>query len=146
MSSSQNLERLNTRAILLTDTLKLKEEEKNAKVEQEISDKQLLKKLSEATGGKNLTEINTSTDFDPATYRGKISVIHHRQSIQTWLMFVIFTACYSVIVLPLRLGIATKFLDPYYDPIDLLTWIIYVLDFVINLRTTFINIHGFEVT
>lgn len=61
-------------------------------------------------------------------------------------MFVIFTACYSVIVLPLRLGIATNFLDPYYDPIDLFTWIIYVLDFVIGLRMTYIDIHGFEVT
>jgi len=50
-----------------------------------------------------------------------------------------------VLVLPLRIGVNKSLFDPSYDYIDLLTWLIYVMDVAINLRTTYIDNFGHEI-
>ena len=54
-------------------------------------------------------------------------------------------ALYSVFVIPIRIGIATALWSPAYDVIDLITWLIYVTDVIINMRTTFVDKYGIEV-
>ena len=53
-------------------------------------------------------------------------------------------AIYSVVVVPIRIGINKTILDPAYLGIDIFTWILYVLDVFINLRTTYIDNFGEE--
>ena len=55
-------------------------------------------------------------------------------------------ALYSVFVIPIRIGINTKLFGTAYDVIDLITWLIYLADIFINLRTTYVDRFGFEVT
>ena len=49
-------------------------------------------------------------------------------------------------VIPIRVGINTQLLDPAYDYIYLFTWIVYILDVFVNLRTTYIDTDGHEMT
>lgn len=72
-------------------------------------------------------------------------MVKNRRSRQVWEIFIIAVALYSVLVIPIRIGINTKLLDPAYEIIDLITWLIYVTDVVINMRTTFINNLGHEI-
>lgn len=37
-------------------------------------------------------------------------------------------------------------LDPFYNPMDLITWFIYLADLGVNMRTTFLDRYGYEVT
>lgn len=50
-----------------------------------------------------------------------------------------------MIVVPIRIGIDDKILDPAYTWIDYLTWILYVADVGINLCTTYIDNFGEEI-
>jgi len=50
-----------------------------------------------------------------------------------------------VLVIPIRIGINDNLMDPAYDIIDLITWLIYVSDCFVNLRTTYIDNFGHEV-
>ena len=54
-------------------------------------------------------------------------------------------ALYSVLVIPIRIGINKSLWGSTYDIIDLITWLIYLADVFINLRTTFVNEFGLEV-
>jgi len=62
-----------------------------------------------------------------------------------WEIFIISIALYSVLVIPIRIGINEKLLDPAYDWIDLVTWLIYVTDIFINARMTYLDVSGHEV-
>ena len=69
-------------------------------------------------------------------------MIVHRKRKQAWEVFIIMVALYSVFVIPIRLGINPQLLDPAYDAIDMITWVIYIIDVLINLRTTYIDNFG----
>ena len=58
---------------------------------------------------------------------------------------IIVIALYSVLVIPIRIGINTDLWEPAYDWIDLITWFIYLIDVILNLRMTYINIFGTEI-
>ena len=49
-------------------------------------------------------------------------------------------------MIPLRIAIHKTFLDPYHNPIDFFTYVLYVADVLINLRTTYLDSFGVEVT
>ena len=78
-------------------------------------------------------------------YKWKISAVKHRFWRQAWDVFIIFVALYSVLVIPIRIGINTRLWDPAYDVVDAITWIFYLVDIFVNLRTTYIDNYGFEV-
>jgi len=78
-------------------------------------------------------------------YSWKISVIKHRSRRQAWDIFIIIIALYSVLVIPIRIGINVKLWDPAYDFIDVITWLFYCFDMFINLRTTYVDSFGMEV-
>ena len=58
---------------------------------------------------------------------------------------IIFIALYSVLVIPIRIGINTNLWEPAYLYIDLITWFIYLIDVLFNLRMTYIDIFGTEI-
>lgn len=78
-------------------------------------------------------------------YRLKISVIKHRRTRQAWEILIIVIALYSVLVIPIRIGINPDLLGPAYDAIDIITWLFYVADVFVNMRTTYIDNFGYEV-
>ena len=49
-------------------------------------------------------------------------------------------------MIPIRIGINPHLLDPAYNTIDLITWFIYIMDVLVNVRTTYIDNFGQEVT
>ena len=55
-------------------------------------------------------------------------------------------AMYSVVVIPIRIGVSVTLADPAYDYIDLVTWLFYFTDIFVNLRTTYVDNYGIEVT
>ena len=59
---------------------------------------------------------------------------------------IIFVAIYSVIFIPMRIAVYKTILDPVYDYLDVFTYMLYILDVVINLRTTFLDSFGEEIT
>jgi len=62
-----------------------------------------------------------------------------------WEIFIIIIALYSVLVIPIRIGVNETLWDPAYNFIDLVTWLIYVTDVAVNVRTTYIDNVGHEV-
>ena len=62
-----------------------------------------------------------------------------------WSLLIIVVAIYSVAFIPMRIAVYKTVLDPLYGPIDVLTFILYVLDLFINLRTTFLDSFGEEI-
>jgi len=76
----------------------------------------------------------------------KISVIKHRRTRQTWEILIIIIALYSVLVIPIRIGINPTLFNPVYDGVDIITWLFYVIDVFVNMRTTYIDNFGYEVT
>ena len=62
-----------------------------------------------------------------------------------WDYAIIVIAVYSVVVVPIRIGINPYILDPAYIGIDIFTWILYVVDVIINFRTSYIDNFGEEV-
>lgn len=63
-----------------------------------------------------------------------------------WEIFIIIVALYSSLVIPIKIGININLLDPSYNIIDLITWFIYFTDVFVNVRTTYIDNDGLEVT
>ena len=51
-----------------------------------------------------------------------------------------------MLVIPIRIGINPHLFDPAYDTIDLITWFIYIVDVFVNVRTTYIDNFGLEIT
>ena len=62
-----------------------------------------------------------------------------------WELFIIGVALYSVVVIPIKIGVDKYILGKWYDWIDLITYFFYLFDVLINMRTTFINTQGVEV-
>ena len=62
-----------------------------------------------------------------------------------WSYMIIAVAIYSVIVIPMKMAVYRNLLGPYYDIIDIFTYILYVLDVFINLRTTYLDSFGEEI-
>ena len=54
-------------------------------------------------------------------------------------------AIYSVLVIPIRIGINTKLWGMTYEIVDLITWLIYFADIFVNCRTTYLDNFGKEV-
>lgn len=79
-------------------------------------------------------------------YKWKFSVIKHREWRQAWEVLIIVIALYSILVIPIRIAINTDLFGKAYDVIDLITWFFYAVDVGVNLRTTYIDTFGLEVT
>ena len=62
-----------------------------------------------------------------------------------WEKFIIVVAIYSVVVIPMKLRVVDTILGDYYLSIDVFTYILYVADVAINLRSTYINSFGEEI-
>ena len=101
--------------------------------------------LAHALDKAKIDRKDAATLEEDKDYTWKISVIKHRRFKYAWEMMIIFIALYSVLVIPIRLGINTTLWEPAYDYIDMITWLIYLTDVVFNLRMTYINIFGTEV-
>lgn len=58
---------------------------------------------------------------------------------------IIVVAMYSVTFIPMRIAVYPTVLDPFYNPVDVFTYILYILDVIINLRTTYLDSFGEEI-
>ena len=58
---------------------------------------------------------------------------------------IIVVAIYSVMFIPMRIAVYPTVLDPVYGPLDIFTFMLYVLDLFINLRTTYMDPFGEEI-
>ena len=101
--------------------------------------------LSHALDKAKIQRRESNTRLEDKDYTWKISVIKHRRFKYVWEMMIIFIALYSVLVIPIRLGINQNLWEPAYDWIDIVTWLIYLTDVIFNLRMTYVNIFGAEV-
>ena len=54
-------------------------------------------------------------------------------------------AIYSVVFIPMKIAVYKNVLDPFWDPLDFFTFLLYVLDVLINLRTTYLDSFGEEI-
>ena len=64
---------------------------------------------------------------------------------RAWNYLIIAAALYSTVIIPIQIGVNTEVLGAAYLPIDIFTYILYVADLVINLRTTYIDNFGEEI-
>ena len=62
-----------------------------------------------------------------------------------WSYMIIGVAIYSVVVIPMKMAVYRNLLGPYYDAIDIFTYILYILDVIINCRTSYLDIFGEEI-
>lgn len=69
----------------------------------------------------------------------------HRRLKQIWEIVIIFIALYSVVVIPIRIGINVTLMDPIYNWVDFVTYLIYVTDVFVNMRITYLDVQGHEV-
>ena len=74
-----------------------------------------------------------------------ISVVDDAKWKLIWDLLIIVTALYSVIVIPIKIGVNRYILGQAYDYIDLFTYFLYLFDLIINFRTTYINSQGVEI-
>ena len=58
---------------------------------------------------------------------------------------IIVVAIYSVAFIPMRIAVYPTVLDPVYGPLDIFSFILYVADLFINLRTTYLDPYGEEI-
>ena len=58
---------------------------------------------------------------------------------------IIVVAIYSVVFIPMRIAVYPTILDPVYKPMDIFTYILYILDVLVNVRTTYMNSFGEEI-
>ena len=63
-----------------------------------------------------------------------------------WSYLIIFVAIYSVMFIPMRIAVYRTVLDPAYGPLDFFTFFLYVADVAVNLRTSYLNAFGEEIT
>ena len=68
-----------------------------------------------------------------------ISVVDHARFKTTWEVIIIIMALYSVVVIPVKLGVNKNILGQAYDYIDAVTYVFYFLDLIFAFRTTFLN-------
>ena len=62
-----------------------------------------------------------------------------------WSYMIILVAIYSVCFIPMRMAVFTTVLDPMYDFLDFFSYMLYILDVIINLRTTYLDSFGEEI-
>ena len=62
-----------------------------------------------------------------------------------WSYMIIFIAIYSVIFIPMRIEVYKTVLDPAYTFLDFFTYLLYIVDVIINLRTTYLDSFGEEI-
>ena len=62
-----------------------------------------------------------------------------------WDYLIITVALYSTVIIPIQIGVNTGILGDAYLYIDIFTYILYVADLLINLRTTYIDNFGEEI-
>lgn len=74
-----------------------------------------------------------------------LSVVDNPSWALAWEVTVFVTALYSVLVIPIKIGINKNLMGAVYDWIDLFTYFIYVADLFISMRTTYIDVHGDEI-
>ena len=58
---------------------------------------------------------------------------------------IIVVAIYSVVFIPMRIAVYPTVLDPVYIVLDIFTYVLYVVDVLVNLRTTYMNSFGEEI-
>ena len=58
---------------------------------------------------------------------------------------IIVVAIYSVVFIPMRIAVYPTVLDPVYIVLDIFTYILYVVDVLVNVRTTYMNSFGEEI-
>ena len=58
---------------------------------------------------------------------------------------IIVVAIYSVDFIPMRIAVYPTVLDPVYIVLDIFTYILYVVDVLVNVRTTYMNSFGEEI-
>ena len=52
---------------------------------------------------------------------------------------------YSVCFIPMRMAVYRTVLDPIYGPVDIFTFMLYIIDVFVNLRTTYLDSFGEEI-
>lgn len=62
-----------------------------------------------------------------------------------WSYLIIVIAIYSVTFIPMRIAVYPTILDPFYNPFDIFTFLLYIADVIINLRTTYLDSFGEEI-
>ena len=62
-----------------------------------------------------------------------------------WSYMIIVVAIYSVIFIPMRMAVYRTVLDPLYNPLDIFTYILYIIDVFVNLRTSYLDSFGEEI-
>ena len=62
-----------------------------------------------------------------------------------WSQLIIVVAIYSVIFIPMKIAVYRDVLGDWYDPLDIFTYMLYILDVFINLRTTYLDRFGEEI-
>ena len=58
---------------------------------------------------------------------------------------IIVVAIYSVVFIPMRIAVYPTVLDPVYFVLDIFTYVLYVVDVLVNVRTTYMNSFGEEI-
>ena len=62
-----------------------------------------------------------------------------------WSYLIIVVAIYSVAFIPMRISVYPTILDPVYTPLDIFTYFLYILDVIVNIRTTYMDSFGEEI-
>ncbi len=62
-----------------------------------------------------------------------------------WSYLIIVIAIYSVMFIPMRMAVYKNVLGDFYDPIDIFTYMLYIIDVIVNLRTTYLDSFGVEI-
>ena len=81
-----------------------------------------------------------------ASGSGKGYIISCKNKWRTrWSYMIIVVAIYSVVFIPMRMAVYKTVLDPYYNPLDIFTYILYIIDVFVNLRTSYLDSFGEEI-
>ena len=63
-----------------------------------------------------------------------------------WSYLIIVIAIYSVMFIPMRMAVYQNVLGNFYNPFDIFTYMLYIIDVIVNLRTTYLDSFGVEIT
>ena len=108
-------------------------------VSERLDTEELSAMIAQRKRENSLKKLKEDKSTDDDQYRWKLSVVKHRRSRMIWEIFIIVIALYSVLVIPITIGINEKLWDPAYDYIDLFTFLVYVTDVFVNTRMTYLD-------
>ena len=108
-------------------------------VSERLDTEELSAMIAQRKRENSLKKLKEDKNTDDGQYRWKLSVVKHRRSRMIWEIFIIVIALYSVLVIPITIGINEKLWDPAYDYIDLFTFLVYVTDVFVNTRMTYLD-------